>query len=64
VDWAVSEPWIREKYLDVYHTYRNMSFTGGAHFAPDDPDLAKQKDINIVAKLKFINSVNDNNCLK
>ncbi len=58
VEWFPAPNDTREKYLDQYHTYRLMNLTSGTtYFAPDDPELVKQKDLNVVTMLRYISQL-------
>lgn len=65
VEWFPAPNYTREKYLDIYHTYRTMNLTSGStYFAPDDPELVNQKNLNVVTMLRFVNSITAKNCMK
>jgi len=55
VQWEKAKPYIREKYLEQYHHYRNFS-TG--------PTALDQMKMNIDQALKFILGINSRTCKK
>lgn len=55
IQWEIAHPYVREKYLEKFHEYRNYS-SGSSSL--------HNKRMNIDEALKFIKSVNYKTCKK
>lgn len=67
VQWERVPPWLRERYLERYYEYRNMSMARNESLwrnmsIPIGPASLKFSKMNIEQVLKFILGVNSRTC--